>query len=88
MRRENVTLRLGEAVAKVFIDERDRIVTELKSGKRIIAGTLLFTVGRQGATDYPEPCGDFCLAHLLGIDVGCRRRTVGGAHAGDVQNSL
>jgi NAD(P) transhydrogenase len=51
MRRENMTLRLGEAVAKVFIDERDRIVTELESGKRIIAETLLFTIGRQGATE-------------------------------------
>jgi NAD(P) transhydrogenase len=51
MRKENVTLRLGEEVTKVFIDERDRIVTELKSGKRIVSETLLFAVGRQGATD-------------------------------------
>lgn len=51
MRRENVTFRLGEAVAKVFIDERDSIVTELESGKRVISDTLLFAIGRQGATD-------------------------------------
>ena len=51
MRADNVTLRLGEAVDKVFIDEQDRIITELESGKRIIAETLLFAVGRQGATD-------------------------------------
>jgi NAD(P) transhydrogenase len=50
MRKENMTLRLGEAVAKVFIDDRERIVTELASGKRIISETLLFAIGRQGAT--------------------------------------
>lgn len=50
MRRENMTLRLGEAVARVFIDERDRVVTELESGKRIISDALLFSIGRQGAT--------------------------------------
>jgi NAD(P) transhydrogenase len=50
MRKENMTLRLGEAVARVFIDDRDRIVTELESGKRIISETLLFSIGRQGAT--------------------------------------
>jgi NAD(P) transhydrogenase len=50
MRKENMTLRLGEAVEKIFIDTRDRIVTELVSGKRILSGTLLFSIGRQGAT--------------------------------------
>jgi NAD(P) transhydrogenase len=50
MRKENIILRLGEAVAKVFIDDRQRIVTELASGKRIISETLLFSIGRQGAT--------------------------------------
>jgi NAD(P) transhydrogenase len=50
MRKENMTLRFGEAVAKIFIDDRDRIVTELESGKRIISETLLFSIGRQGAT--------------------------------------
>ena len=51
MRKENMTLRLGEAVTKVSLDERDRIVTELESGKRIISETLLFSIGRLGATD-------------------------------------
>jgi NAD(P) transhydrogenase len=50
MRSENVVLRLNESVAKVFIDEHDRIVTELESGKRVIAQALLYAVGRQGAT--------------------------------------
>jgi NAD(P) transhydrogenase len=51
LRNHNTTLRLGEAVTRVFIDDRDRIVTELESGKRIISETLLFSIGRQGATD-------------------------------------
>ena len=51
MRTSNVTLRLGEAVEKVFIDERDHVITELESGKRIVSETLLYAVGRQGATD-------------------------------------
>lgn len=51
MRSQNMILRLGEAVTKVSIDERDRIVTELASGKRVITETLLFSIGRQGATD-------------------------------------
>lgn len=50
MRKANMTLRLGEAVASVFLDDRDRVVTELESGKRIISDTLLFSIGRQGAT--------------------------------------
>jgi NAD(P) transhydrogenase len=51
MRNANVTFRLGEAVTRVFIDDRDRVVTELESGKRIISETLLFSIGRQGATE-------------------------------------
>jgi NAD(P) transhydrogenase len=50
MRRQNMTLRLGEAVTKVFIDDRGRVITELESGKRIVTDTLLFSIGRQGAT--------------------------------------
>ena len=46
-----MTLRLGEEVPQVFIDERDRIVTELKSGKRLLSDALLYAIGRQGATD-------------------------------------
>ncbi len=50
MRNQNMTLRLGEAVIRVCIDDRDRIITEMESGKRVIAETLLFAIGRQGAT--------------------------------------
>ena len=50
MRKANMTLRLGEAVASVFLDDRNRVVTALESGKRLIADTLLFSIGRQGAT--------------------------------------
>ena len=51
LRNRNIILRLGEAVTQVFIDDRDRIVTELESGKRIISETLLFSIGRRGATE-------------------------------------
>jgi pyruvate/2-oxoglutarate dehydrogenase complex dihydrolipoamide dehydrogenase (E3) component len=44
MRRQNMTLRLGEAVTKVFIDDHDYVMTELESGKRIVADTLLFSI--------------------------------------------
>jgi NAD(P) transhydrogenase len=47
MRRQNIMLRLEEAVTKVFIDNRDRVITELESGKRIVADTLLFSIGAQ-----------------------------------------
>jgi hypothetical protein len=46
MGRENVTLRLGEEVTNVFIDDRDRIVTELKSGKHLLSDTFLYVVSR------------------------------------------
>ena len=51
MRAANVTLRLGEEVSRVFIDDRDQVITELESGKRIISDTLLYSIGREGATD-------------------------------------
>lgn len=50
MRDENIVLRLGEAVTTVSLDERNRVVTELESGKRVISQTLLFSIGRRGAT--------------------------------------
>jgi NAD(P) transhydrogenase len=50
MRNENIVLRLGEAVTTVSIDDRDRVVTELESSKRVMSETLLFSIGRQGAT--------------------------------------
>ncbi len=51
LRDENVTLRLGEAVSEVEVEDGGRIITRLESGKRIYAETLLFSIGRQGATD-------------------------------------
>jgi pyruvate/2-oxoglutarate dehydrogenase complex dihydrolipoamide dehydrogenase (E3) component len=44
MGRENVTLRLGEEVTNVFIDDRNRIVIELKSSKRLLSDTVLYVV--------------------------------------------
>jgi NAD(P) transhydrogenase len=53
MRARNVTFRLGEAVSRLEIAEGPprRAVTLLESGKRIVADTVLFSVGRLGATD-------------------------------------
>ena len=46
----NVVLRLGEEV--VGVDEHDGgTITHLRSGKRILADTVLYSAGRQGATD-------------------------------------
>jgi len=53
MRMRNVTLRPGEAVARVEVVEGPpkRVVLELESGKRMVADLALFAVGRIGATD-------------------------------------
>jgi NAD(P) transhydrogenase len=51
LRDGNVTFRLGEKVVSVEMDERDRVVANLESGKRVIGETLLYTVGRQANTD-------------------------------------
>ena len=46
----NVVFRLSEEV--VGVDEHDGgTITHLKSGKRILADTVLYSAGRQGATD-------------------------------------
>ncbi len=46
----NVVFRLNEEV--VGVDEHDSgTITHLKSGKRILADTVLYSAGRQGATD-------------------------------------
>ena len=46
----NVVLRLSEEV--VGVDEHDAgTITHLRSGKRILADTVLYSAGRQGATD-------------------------------------
>ena len=53
LRNRDVTFRLGEAVNKVEIVEGAprQAVVHLESGKRIISDMLLFSAGRQGATD-------------------------------------
>jgi NAD(P) transhydrogenase len=53
MRSRNVTFRFGEAVRRLDIAEGPprRAVTVLESGKRIVADTVLFSVGRLGATE-------------------------------------
>jgi NAD(P) transhydrogenase len=51
MRTSGVTLRLGEEIAEVALDERNRPVTSLKSGKTIVADMLLYAMGRLANTD-------------------------------------
>jgi len=46
----SVSFRIGEAVASVDVDAAGTITT-LASGKRIPADTVLYSAGRQGATD-------------------------------------
>jgi NAD(P) transhydrogenase len=56
MRDRNVTFRLGEAVQSVAIDEKGprRAVILLESGKRIVADSVLYSVGRVAATERLE----------------------------------
>jgi NAD(P) transhydrogenase len=51
MRRSGAVLRFGEKVISVEIDERDRVVANLESGKKVHGDGLLYTVGRQANTD-------------------------------------
>jgi NAD(P) transhydrogenase len=51
MRRRNVAFRLGEKVVSVELDERQRVVARVESGKRMVGDALLYTVGRQGNAD-------------------------------------
>ena len=50
MRNIGVTLRLNEEVVKIEKAANKRITVRLKSGKRIIASTVMYSVGRVGAT--------------------------------------
>ncbi len=50
MRNIGVTLRLKEEVVKIEKSANKRITVRLKSGKRIIASTVMYSVGRVGAT--------------------------------------
>jgi NAD(P) transhydrogenase len=51
MRSIKATFRLGEKVDHVEVDDRDRVVAKLESGKRVSAEGLLYTAGRQGNSD-------------------------------------
>ncbi len=51
LRQNRVTVRLGEKVESVKIDEETgRVVTILQSGKRIVTEKALYSIGRQGNT--------------------------------------
>ncbi len=51
MRHAGVTMEMGEEVSGIRVDERGRVVTTLASGRVIITGQLLYTMGRVGNTD-------------------------------------
>ncbi|HMF09462.1 MAG TPA: Si-specific NAD(P)(+) transhydrogenase, partial [Thermoanaerobaculia bacterium] len=51
MRQRGATFRLGEKVVSVEVDERERVVANLESGKRVHGDALLYTVGRQANSD-------------------------------------
>jgi len=53
MRKRNVTFRLGEAVEKLELTEAEprRALLTLESGKRIVAESVLYSVGRIGAVE-------------------------------------
>ena len=50
LRKLNCTLRLGEEVDAVQIEKPGRVSATLKSGKRVAADLLLYSIGRVGAT--------------------------------------
>ncbi len=50
LRKLNCTLRLGEEVAQAAVERPGRVGVTLKSGKKIGADLLLYSVGRVGAT--------------------------------------
>ncbi len=51
MRTNGVTMRQGEDIDKVTIDEKSRVVTSLRSGKTIVTDILLYAMGRLANTD-------------------------------------
>jgi NAD(P) transhydrogenase len=54
MRNAGVTFRLGEAVERLEVIDSppQRVVVFLESGKRLVSDLVLFSAGRQGATDH------------------------------------
>ena len=51
MRQRGAVFRLGEKLVSVEIDEKNRVVANLESGKRVHGDALLYTVGRQTNAD-------------------------------------
>ena len=51
MRQRGAVFRLGEKLLSVEIDEKNRVVANLDSGKRVHGDALLYTVGRQTNAD-------------------------------------
>ncbi len=51
MRQRGATFRLGEKVISVAMDEKNRVVATLESGKEVRGDALLYTVGRQTNAD-------------------------------------
>jgi NAD(P) transhydrogenase len=51
MRQRGAAFRLGERVARVAYDEKNRVVAYLESGKEVHGDALLYTVGRQTNAD-------------------------------------
>lgn len=51
MRHAGIVLRLNEEVTNIVVEKKDRIVTQLKSGKQVVSEKMLYTMGRVGNTD-------------------------------------
>jgi NAD(P) transhydrogenase len=51
MRQRGAVFRLGEKLVSVEVDEKDRVVANLDSGKRVHGDALLYTVGRRTNAD-------------------------------------
>jgi len=51
MRHSGVTIKLGEEVSGIEVEGPGRVVTRLKSAKRVVSEKLLYTMGRIGNTD-------------------------------------
>ncbi len=51
MRHSGIIIRLSEEVVKITVESKDRIITNLKSGKQFASEKLLYTMGRVGNTD-------------------------------------
>jgi NAD(P) transhydrogenase len=51
MRTNGVNVKLNEEIGEIKLDERNRVVTGLKSNKTVVTDILLFTMGRISNTD-------------------------------------